>query len=200
VAEPPPTTTTARTTETTERTTEPTTEPAEPTASASAVAGTPVADTSSGLGPLGWLILVLLAAGVLGGVLIWRSRRRGRWAADAGTLVVDTRTVVDVRLPSVLATVTAAQRALSWPPVRADLADLVRRWGLLSQNAPGDERADWSRQVWSILEELVTAVDAENEALAADREWRPLRQRIDDAGRALATTLRAGQGPEPSMV
>jgi hypothetical protein len=83
--------------------------------------------------------------------------------------------------------------------VRADLADLVRRWGLLSQSAPGEQRADWSRQVWGLLEELVTAVDAENEALATERPWRPLRQRVDEAGRALAAALRVGQGPEPAL-
>lgn len=192
-----PTRTTARTATATKTTTR----PAAATTSASAVAGAAVADTSGGVGTLGWLLLIILVAGLVGGVLIWRSRRKADWTAGADSLAAETRAVVGTRLPSVLATVSTAQRALSWPPVRADLVDLVRRWALLPESAPGEQRAAWSRQVWGLLDELVAAVDAENEALAAGRQWRPLRLRVDDVGRALAATLRSGQGagPEPSL-
>jgi hypothetical protein len=192
-----PTPTTARTTTATETTTR----PAAPAATASAVSGTAVADTSSGLGTLGWLLLIILVAGLVGGLLIWRSRRKTDWTARAGILAADTRAVVGTRVPAVLATVTTAQRALSWPPVRADLVELVDRWALLPESAPGEQRADWSRQVWGLLQELIAAVDAENAALAAGQQWRQLRARVDDAGRALTAILRSdqGAGPEPSL-
>ena len=77
-----------------------------------------MSDTSGGLGALGWVVLILVAAGLIGGVLVWRSRRRTDWAAQADALAGDTRDLVGRRLPPVLSAVTAAQRALSWPPVR----------------------------------------------------------------------------------
>jgi hypothetical protein len=199
----PPAPTTARTTtptQTTARTpaaTKTSTRPAEPTAAASSLSGTAASDTSDGLGAIGWFLLIILVAGLIGGVLIWRSRRSTGWAAEADALAADTRAVVGRRLPQVLATVTAAQRALSWPPVRADLVDRVGRWALLTENAPGEQRADWSRQVWGLLQEVVTAVDAENEALATGQEWRLLRPRVEDATRALTAALAARQGPGP---
>jgi len=197
-----PTTTADRTPAETQTTTEET-RPAEPTATAtaSAVPGTAVADTSDGLGAFGWFLLILLAAGLVGGVLIWRSRRKADWKTGAATLTADTRILLGTRLPAALATATAAQRALAWPPVRADLVDLMGRWALLPESAPGELQADWARQVWGLLQELVTAVDAENEALATGQQWRPLRLRVDDAGRALATTLSNGPvpGPDPSL-
>ena len=67
----------------------------------------------------------------------------------------------------------------------------------MTENAPGEERADWSRQVWGLLQEVVTAVDAENEALATGQEWRLLRPRLEDAARALTATLAVRQGPRP---
>jgi hypothetical protein len=39
------------------------------------------------------------------------------------------------------------------------------------------------------LQELLAAVDAENQAPAADRDWRLLRPRVDQAQRALSATL-----------
>jgi hypothetical protein len=174
---------------------------ADPTAAASPVSGTAVSDTSGGLGPFGWIVLFILAAAVIGGVLIRRSRRNADWAADADALTVDTRTVIGTQLPSVLGTVTAVQRALSWPPVRADVVDLLDRWALLPDNAPGEQRAAWSRQAWGQLREVLAAVDAENEALAAGQQWTPLRLRVDDAGRALFATLSGGHGAgaDPSL-
>ena len=178
-------------------TTKTSTRPAEPTAAASSLSATAASDTSGGLGALGWFVLIILAAALIGGVLLWRSRRSTDWAAEADALAVDTGAVVGRRLPQVLATVTAAQRALSWPPVRADLVDRLGRWALLTENAPGEQRADWSRHVWGLIQEVVTAVDAENEALATGQEWRLLRPRVEDAARALTAALAARQGVGP---
>ena len=44
------------------------------------------------------------------------------------------------QLPSVLTAENAGQRALSWPPLRAALSDLMPRWELLAECAPDDRR------------------------------------------------------------
>ncbi|MEU7901616.1 hypothetical protein [Actinoplanes sp. NPDC049118] len=181
-------------------TTEPTTATPSPTpTSAAPVTPTTVSGTW-GPGPLGWFLLILLLAGLIGGLVVWRSRRRQRWEAGAEALAADTRALVGVRLPSILATTTAADRALSWPPVRADLADLAARWGLHAGNAPGEEQRRRSGLVSVQLRDLIAGVDAENEALATGREWQLLRPRVDDIVRTLSAALggepQPGYGPE----
>ncbi len=167
------------------------------TTAASSLPATAASDTAGGLGALGWFLLIVLVAAFVAGALIWRSRRKADWATGADALAADTRVVVDTRLPAVLATVNAAQRALSWPPVRADLVNLAGQWALLPGSAPGDEQADWSRQVWNLLQGMIAAVDAENEALATGREWRLLRPRVEETGRALDAMLAVPQGVGP---
>ena len=157
--------------------------------STSSDAGTPAAAESEGLGALGWALLILLVVGLIAGWLLWRSRRRSAWDAQAVALEDDTRAVTGTQLPSVLTAEDAGQRALSWPPLRATLVDLTRRWGLLAEGAPDDVRRDRTGQVRGLLQELVAAVDAENEALATGRDWRLLRPRVDEAERALSAVL-----------
>jgi hypothetical protein len=178
-------------------TTAPPTSPEAPT-TASTAAGTPAAAESGGLGALGWALLALLVVGLVAGWLLWRSRRRSAWDAQAVALEDDTRAVTGTQLPSVLTAEDAGQRALSWPPVRAALVDLTRRWGLLAEGASDDVRRDRAGQVRGLLQELVAAVEAENEALATGRDWRLLRPRVDEAGRALSAALAGGpQQQEP---
>jgi hypothetical protein len=160
-------------------------------------AGTPAAAESQGLGALGWTLLIVLVVGLLAGWMIWRSRRRSAWDAQADALEAETRTATGTQLPSVLTAETAGQRALSWPPLRAGLVDLIRRWDLLAGSAPDDPRRNRSLQVRGLLQELVAAVDAENEALATGRDWRLLRPRVDDVGRALSAALAGGPQPGP---
>ena len=177
----------------------PTTAPptsAEAPTTASSAAGTPAAE-SGGPGALVWVLLALLVVGVVAGWLIWRSRRRSAWDAQAVALEEDTRTVTGTQLPPVLTAEDAGQRALSWPPLRADLDDLTRRWGLLAEGAPDGLQRDRAGQVRGLLQELVAAVEAENEALATGRNWRLLRPRVDELGRALSAAL-AG-GPQPPL-
>ena len=186
---------------TTSATSAPTTAPptsAEAPTTASEAAGTPAAAESGGLGALGWALLALLVVGLVAGWLLWRSRRRSAWDAQAVALEDDTRAVTGTQLPSVLTAEDAGQRALSWPPVRAALVDLTRRWGLLAEGASDDVRRDRAGQVRGLLQELVAAVEAENEALATGRDWRLLRPRVDEAGRALSAALAGGpQQQEP---
>jgi hypothetical protein len=188
-----------------ERPTSPTTRPATsaealtPT-STPAAAGTPAAAESQGLGTLGWTLLIVLVAGlIIAGWLLWRSRSKSAWDAQAAALEHDTRTTTATQLPSVLTAETAGQRALSWPPLRAALSDLMRRWELLAERAPDDQRRTRSGQVRSLLLELVAAVDAENQALAAGRDWRLLQPQVDQAGRALSTVLAGVAQPEPAV-
>ena len=161
-----------------------------PTPSAAAAA------ESEGLGVLGWTLLLLLVVALAAGWLLWRSRRRSAWDAQATALEADTRTATSLQLPPVLTAEDAGQRALSWPPLRATLVDLMRRWDLLAERGPDDQRRNRTRQVRSLLQELVAAVDAENEALATGRDWRLLRPRVDQAERALSAVLAGVPQPE----
>jgi hypothetical protein len=89
--------------------------------------------------------------------------------------------------------------------VAAALVDLTRRWDLLAERAPDDRRRNRTVQVRNLLQELVAAVDAENQALATGRDWRLLRPRVDETVRALSAVLAGGPqqeppaGPEPSQ-
>jgi hypothetical protein len=190
-----------RTPTTAERPSSPTTTPArsaEALAPTSAPTATPAAAESEGLGPLGWTLLILLVVALAAGWLLWRSRERSAWDAQAAALEQDTRTVTGTRLPPVLTAEDAGQRALSWPPLRAELVELMRRWELLAERAPDDQRRNRCGQVRSLLQELVAAVDAENQALAAGRDWRLLRPQVDQAGRALSAVLAGVPQQEPS--
>ena len=160
------------------------------------VAATPAAAGSGGLGALGWTLLILLVVGLIAALLLGRSRRKSGWDAQAEALERDTRTTTGTQLPSVLTAEDAGQRALSWPPLRAALVDLQRRWDLLVERAPDDRRRNWSGQVRRLLQELVAAVDAENQALATGRDWRLLRPRVDQAEQALSAVLAGGSQQE----
>ena len=173
--------------------------PSSPTAPpATSAAGTPAAAESQGLGAVGWTLLILLVVALAAGWLILRSRRKSAWTRKAAALEADTRATTSTQLPAVLTAETAGERALSWPPLRAALSDLVRRWELLAERAPDDRSRTRSGQVRSLLQELVAAVDAENQALATGRDWRLLRPRVDQAGRALSAVLAGVPQPEPS--
>lgn len=162
-------------------------------------AGTPAAAESEGLEALFWTLLIVLVVGLIAGWMIWRSRRRSAWEAQADALESDTRTITSTQLPSVLTAETAGQRALSWPPMRTGLVDLMHRWDLLAEHAPDDRRRNWSGQTRHLLQELLAAVDAENEALATGRDWRLLRPRVDEIGRALSAVLAGGPQQELSV-
>jgi len=160
--------------------------------------GTPAAAESEGLGALGWTLLILLVVALAAGWLVWRSRKRSAWDAQAAALEADTRTATGTQLPPVLTAEDAGQRALSWPPLRAELVELMGRWDLLAEGAPDDQRRNRTGQIRNLLQELVAAVDAENEALATGRDWRLLRPVVDQAQRALSAVLAGVPQPEPS--
>jgi hypothetical protein len=182
--------------------------PSSPTTSAEALAptsaptpsaaGTPAAAEGEGMGAPGWTLLILLVVALAAGWLLWRSRRRSAWDAQAAALEADTRTTTGIQLPPVLTAEDAGQRALSWPSLRAELVELMRRWDLLAERAPDDQRQNRTGQVRNLLQELVAAVDAENQALATGRDWRLLRPRIDQAERALSAVLAGVPQQEPS--
>jgi hypothetical protein len=175
-----------------ERPNSPTTPPA------TSAAGTPAAAESQGLGAFGWTLLILLVVALAAGWLILRSRRKTAWDRDATALEADTRATTSTQLPAVLTAETAGERALSWPPLRAALSDLMRRWDLLAERAPDDQRRNRTGQVRNLLQELVAAMDAENQALATGRDWRLLRPRVNQAERALSAVLAGVPQQEPS--
>jgi hypothetical protein len=181
-----------RTPTTAERPSSPTTPPA------TSAAGTPAAAESQGLGAFGWTLLILLVVALAAGWLILRSRRKAAWDRKAAALEADTRATTSTQLPSVLTAETAGQRALSWPPLRAALSDLIGRWDLLAERAPDDQRRSRCGQIRSLIQELLAAVDAENQALATGRDWRLLRPRVDQAERVLSAVLAGVPQPEPS--
>jgi hypothetical protein len=167
--------------------------PPAPTASVSAAASSA---ESGGMGTLLCVLLIGLVAVLIGGLIIWNSRRKSAWDAQVTALAIETRTVVATRLPPVLTAENAGQRGLSWPPLRAGLVDLAGRWGLLTERAPDDARRSRSLQVHGLLQDLVAAVDAENEALATGRDWTLLRPRVVNAERALVAALVAAVAAE----
>jgi hypothetical protein len=168
-------------------------------APATSAAGTPAAAAESeGLGALGWTLLILLVVALAAGWLLWRSRRRSAWDAQAAALEQDTRAATGTQLPPVLTAEDAGQRALSWPPLRAELVDLMRRWEQLAERAPDDQRRSRTGQIRNLLQGLVAALDAENQALGTGRDWRLLRPRVDQAERALSAVLAGVPQQEPS--
>jgi hypothetical protein len=174
-----------------------TTTPAEttPTPVTSASAAEAAAE-SQGLGPWGWLLLIaLVAALIVGGLLVYRTQRRSAWDTEARALESETRTLTATRLPPVLTTATAGQRGLAWPPVRAGLTDAMSRWNALVERASGEARRNWSLRIAGLLQELIAAVDAENEALAVGRDWMPFRLRVNQVEQALAAALAAQPQP-----
>jgi hypothetical protein len=157
-----------------------------------------------GLGPGGWLLVlvILLLVALAGVLLVNRSRRRSDWESELAIVAQDTATAIDVRLPQVLTTRTTPERALAWPPLRADLIALAARWNALAAGTSDESRQYPASQLAGLLPELVTAVDAENEALATRRDWLLLRPRVEDLeqliGAALATfTAPATPAPDP---
>jgi hypothetical protein len=84
------------------------------------------------------------------------------------------------------------------PPLRAELVDLMHRWDLLAERAPDDQRRSRTGQIRNLLQELVAALDAENQALGTGRDWRLLRPRVDQAERALSAVLAGVPQQEPS--
>jgi len=150
------------------------------------------------LGAFGWMLLILLVVALAAGWLILRSRRKAAWDTKAAALEAETRTTTSTQLPSVLTAETAGQRALSWPPLRAALSDLIGRWDLLAERAPDDRRRSRCGQIRSLIQELLAAVDAENQAVAAERDWRLLRPRVDQAGQTLSAVLAGVPQQEPS--
>ena len=168
-------------------------QPAAPTTTASAP-DTAAAAEQETIGDVGCLLLILLVGLVIGGVAIWRSQQKSGWDAEAATLVGSTDATV-AQLPSVLTTTTGGQRGLTWPPLRAAFADLIGRWGELASRASIEERRVWAMQIRELIQNLVLAVDAENEAMAFDYDWRLLRPRTVAAEQALTAMITARPAP-----
>ena len=199
VPAPPGPTRTLQTTTAPAKTENPATTPTASAAPAAASSAAPAAAAaeSGGLGPYGWLLLIgLLAALGVGGFLVYRSQQKSSWDAEARTVGAEAHSITAIRLPPVLTTTTIAQRALVWPPIRAGLADLVRRCDVLSESALGEPRRNWTLQLSALLRDLIAAVDAENEALTAGRDWMVLRPQVDQVLQMIAAVL-ANQLPEP---
>jgi hypothetical protein len=183
VTEPTRSTRTSATTPTSTRT--PTSAEALPTSSpAPSAAGTPAAAEDGGMGALGWALLIVLVVGAIAGWLIWRSRRRSAWDAQADALEADTRTATRTQLPSVLTAEAAGQRALSWPPRRGRRERSAgNRPGLAAPAATGGRGrtgvvrgADWR-----------AATGAARRPGALVRSWIPDGGSIRPAGRMVPT-------------
>ncbi|WIM98439.1 hypothetical protein ACTOB_002039 [Actinoplanes oblitus] len=165
------------------------------TSSSAVAAGTVSGEDDGGDGGVwGWLLLIALLTGLVGALLYGRNRKVTAWDGEARGLAGETRTVLGVRLPPVLTATGPGQRGLAWPPVRDDLTALEARWAAILPTAPDDERSSYAGGIGGMLRDLVIAVDAENEAVAAGRDWQMLRPRLD----AILAALTAALEPAPA--
>ncbi|HEX5205363.1 MAG TPA: hypothetical protein VFW27_36015, partial [Actinoplanes sp.] len=116
------------------------TEAAAPATTPAATPSEVAATTTGGVSALGWvLILLLLGLPILVGVLLVNRRRRAAaWSTEAAAAAAAGRGLIATRLPLVLSTRDAAERALAWPPVRAGLTETAARWSALATSAPDD--------------------------------------------------------------
>jgi hypothetical protein len=197
VAPAEPTQTQTKQTQTTQTQTQttPTTTAAQPAATPSVAAAAAESDT---WGPLAWLLLIaFLAALAVGGFFVYRSQRRSAWDTETRALESETRATITTRLPPVLSTTTAGQRGLAWSPVRIALDNLLTRWTALIERASGEERRNWALRISGLLQELIAAVDSENEALATGNDWTLVRPRVTHVENALAEALAPQPRPEP---
>jgi hypothetical protein len=155
-----------------------------------AISAVPAAAAASGIGPGGWLLLLTLGAALVVGVLLlYRSQRRSAWDSEARALGSETRAEVGPPLSSVLIAGRAGPRGLTWPPLRASLTDLVSRWNDLVERAHSDERRTWSAQISALLQNLVAAVDAENEAMVLGEDWTVVRPHVRQTLQSLTAAL-----------
>jgi len=143
------------------------------------------------------LLLVLVAALIVGGLMVYRSQQRSAWDTEARALESETRAVATIRLPPVLNTTTVGRRGLAWPPVRAGLIDVRSHWDALTERASGEGRRAWSSRISELLQELIAAVEAENEAMAVGGNWMLVRPRVDRVEQAIAAVLTVPARPEP---
>jgi hypothetical protein len=182
-------------TQTTQTQATPTTTAAQPAATPSVAAA---AAESGTWGPLAWLLLIaFVAALAVGGFFVYRSQRRSAWDTETRALESETRATITTRLPPVLSTTTASRRGLAWPPVRIALDDLLTRWTALIERPPGEERRNWALRISGLLQELIAAVDSENEALATGNDWTLVRPRVTHVENTLAEALAPQPRPEP---
>ncbi|GID30891.1 hypothetical protein [Paractinoplanes brasiliensis] len=140
---------------------------------------------SGGFGILGWVLLFVVLGLVAAFLLINRSRRAAAWRTEAATLTAQTRTATDLRVPSVLAQRGPAERSLSWPPVRDELALLATRWADLATRAPETASQAAAAQVAGILQDLIAAMDA----LVIGGDERAMRTEVTVALDALTAAL-----------
>ena len=154
------------------------------------------------------MLALIAALAVAAGLLIARTRRRSKWTALVTSLASDTRLAVTVQLPQLLAQVNAQVRDLSWTPLEAQLATLIERWKAVTATAPDDQGRRRSEEIDRLLNDLIVAVRAENDALVRGMDWTLLRPRIDadlsslmpllteaTAGQAAATEASPGASP-----
>jgi hypothetical protein len=168
-------------------------------ATATSVAAVPVAAADESGAFLGWLLVILLFGGAIAVLLVNRSRRETAWDSQTAALAAATRDVTGGRLPPVLTAWTAGERALLWPPVRDNLIGLAGRWATLAATARDGVQEAGPNQISSLLQDLVTAIEGENEALAAGREWQALRPQVDAVRSALAAALPPQPAPAPAL-
>ncbi|GAA3387775.1 hypothetical protein [Cryptosporangium minutisporangium] len=170
--------------------------PAESQAAASQPASTQspaaAAEDNTAVSVLGCVLVLVIVGLFVGGLVLSRSQRRSAWDRQAQQLRSSTVAAAESRVPPVLNTTGRADRGVVWPPIRTGLVGLVDQWDLLVESAPGESRREWALRLNGLLRELIAAVDAESESIAAGRSWRVLRPRVLEAQLALDVALTVG--------
>ena len=161
--------------------------PSTPVASSTAPTNPVAADSqSNGTNPLWWILLAMVVLAAVIAAIVVSSRKRSARRAAARALITDTQMAIDRQLPQVLMVVVPRTRSLSWAPVDAELVALQQRWAEAVTTASDEDRPQ-AQEVARLLDDLLVAVRAENDALLQGLDWTLLRPRVDqDRGAILA--------------
>jgi len=196
-AETPTVTATATATATETVTAEPT-----PTATPpSSDATEPVATETDGPPAWVWLLLLLLAIGLIG-VIVWaarRSSRRKTWDAQMGSARTEADWALQSLLPAMLAAPSAVEFQQAWTGGRDRFLAVDRSLFELTETAPDDARRTNAGDLKTGFDGLRQALDAEAALSAAGGspdDLRAARAGVERARSTLANAATATPGPK----
>jgi hypothetical protein len=159
-----------------------------------------VSTETDGLPTWAWLLLILLAVGLVGVVVaaLRRNNRRKAWDVRMNDARTEADWAVQSLLPSMLAAPSAVQFQQAWAGGRERFLAVDRSLFELGEDAPDDARRSNALDLKSAFDGLRQALDAES-ALAATggspEDLRAARADVEQARSALARAAAGASGP-----